>query len=112
MNNTTTVNGIEIKTIDITAKQWFDKINGNSYFSAQITLNFGTYTAVTIPVPFQYGYGDSYQYEAFKQLQKLGYIDPSEKGLSAWRYYENKSIVVRNTKIEKCLKRDVIAWGA
>ena len=31
----------KIKTLDITAKEWFDKVNGNSYFSAQVTVNFG-----------------------------------------------------------------------
>jgi len=101
-----------INTIDITAKQWFDKVNGNSYFSAQITLNYGTDSEVIIPVPFQYGYGDSYQYEAFKQLQELGYIAKQVNSTSGWRYYEDNGIVVRNNKIEKCLKRDVIAWGA
>ena len=31
----------KLKTIDIQAKEWFDKANGNSYFSGEITLNFG-----------------------------------------------------------------------
>ena len=29
----------ELKTIDIFAKQWRDKINGNSYFSSRVVLN-------------------------------------------------------------------------
>ena len=32
---------LKIKTIDIQAKEWFDKVNGNSYFSANVTINYG-----------------------------------------------------------------------
>ena len=32
---------IEIKTIDVCTKTWFDKVNGNTYFAQEITLNFG-----------------------------------------------------------------------
>ena len=31
----------QLKTIDINAKEWRDKINGNSYFSSDVTLNYG-----------------------------------------------------------------------
>ena len=31
----------DLKTIDIEAKEWRDKVNGNSYFSSDITLNYG-----------------------------------------------------------------------
>jgi len=36
-----------MKTIDINAKEWFDKINGNSYFAGTITLDFGMKTEET-----------------------------------------------------------------
>ena len=58
-----------IKTIDIQAKEWFDKVNGNSYFAALVTVNFGMSDEKTIKVPYQYGYGDSSRYESIKQLQ-------------------------------------------
>jgi len=64
-----------IHTLDINALNWFDKVNGNSYFSAQITINYGTPTANTIKLPFQYGYGDQYRYEAVSTLITLGYLN-------------------------------------
>jgi hypothetical protein len=36
-----------INTIDIQAKEWFDRINGNSYFSGQVTLDYGQETEKT-----------------------------------------------------------------
>ena len=29
-----------MKTLDINAREWFDKVNGNSYFSAQIVVDY------------------------------------------------------------------------
>jgi hypothetical protein len=49
-----------LKTIDIEAKEWRDKVNGNSYFSSDITLNYGMNDQEIIKLPFQYGYGDFY----------------------------------------------------
>ena len=31
----------QLKTIDIEAKEWRDKIYGNSYFSSDVALNYG-----------------------------------------------------------------------
>lgn len=63
-----------VNTIDVNALSWFDKVNGNSYFSAQVTLNYGTPEAVTFALPFQYGYGDQYRYEALSLLIEKGYL--------------------------------------
>ena len=30
-----------IKTIDVNCKEWFDKLNGNSYFAGTISINYG-----------------------------------------------------------------------
>lgn len=32
---------MKIKTIDITAKEWFDRVNGNSYHSVRTVINYG-----------------------------------------------------------------------
>jgi hypothetical protein len=101
----------KIKTLDITAKQWFDKVNGNSYFSARVTVNYAQDDEKTIYVPFQYGYGDHYRTVAFEALQKNGIIPPLQLMRSDWRYYQDNGIIARHSKQEKCLKRDVIAWG-
>ena len=41
------------QTIDINAKEWFDKVNGNSYFCGTITINYGMKTEQTFLMPFQ-----------------------------------------------------------
>lgn len=101
----------KIRTIDIQAKEWFDRINGNSYFSARITINYGTDNSETYVLPFQYGYGDHYEYQALKHLVHVGRIKDVETHESLWRYCDRNGIVKRATKQENCLKRDVVAYG-
>jgi hypothetical protein len=97
---------MKLKTIDINAKEWFDKINGNSYFSGEITLNYGTKTEKTIKMPFQYGYGEHYTQEAGARLTEAGYIK-TEKNFCLWRYCRDNKIILRTSKQENCKKRDL-----
>lgn len=46
-----------IKTIDLHELNWFDKSAGNTYFSAQVVINFGMKDQKTVNIPYQYGYG-------------------------------------------------------
>jgi hypothetical protein len=108
---TTTQTTTAIQSVNVTAKQWFDKVNGNSYFSAQIVINAGLPTQQTICVPFQYGYGSAYEYAAFKKLQELGFIRKQDNMCNPYGYFSDNNIPCSYTKIEKCLKREVIAWG-
>lgn len=99
-----------MKTIDIQAKEWFDKINGNSYFSAIVTIDFGLKTEKVVYVPFQYGYGSSYQTKSIEQLQKDGIL-PNE-GTIYHQWFKDNGIIVRSSIKDKCLKREVINWGS
>ncbi len=112
MNTVSNADPVIIKSIDVQAKEWFDKANGNSYFSAQVTVNFGLSDQQIIYVPYQYGYGDQYTYEAFKAIQAANLIPAQDSMQSPWRYYEAHGIISRNTKHEKCTKKDVIYWGS
>ena len=100
-----------VKVIDISAKEWFDRVNGNSYFSAHISID-GKYTA---RLPYQYGYGDHYIDMASQWLDENRIIDNkrnsngSRTGLSY--YCRENGIILVSYKQEKCLKREVIAWG-
>ena len=96
---------MKIKTIDINAKEWFDKVNGNSYFSAEIVLNFGLKDFKIIKLPFQYGYGDQYEYESFKEIKEVLNLKTDTNAL--WRYCKENKIILRNNKQENCLKRDL-----
>ena len=65
------------KSLFIEGREWFDKVNGNSYFSARIWVDGGQVAILT----FQYGYGDQYLYEAQRKLVELGYLPESNQGL-------------------------------
>ena len=98
-----------IKTLDIQAKEWFDRTYGNSYFSAQVTINFGMKDERVVYVPFQYGYGDAYVTKSYEQLQKDGIL-PNDQTIY-WKWFEDNNIIVRHSKRD-ALKRDVKAWGS
>lgn len=99
-----------IKTIDVTAKEWFDKVNGNSYFSARVVLNYGMDDAVSFAIPFQYGYGDHYIDTAQQELRKRGLIEYRDL-FKLWHVCRDNNIILRTQKHENCRKRDVIAYG-
>ena len=102
-----------MKTIDIQAKEWFDRVNGNSYFSIQITLDFGTKKEQKIYVPMEYGYGDYYMDKAKTKLIELRKLILKGRLLRSPLTYicRQRKIILRYSKQEKCLKRDVIHWG-
>ena len=68
------------RSLFVEGREWFDKINGNSYFSARIWIDGGQVAILT----FQYGYGEQYLYEAQKKLLELGYISQENKNNSLW----------------------------
>jgi hypothetical protein len=92
-----------MKTLDINSREWFDKINGNSYFSAEIVINYGTPSERKYFLPFQYGYGDHYKYQAFELLQDNHEIPDNINHL--WQLKDTQTIV-RANKI-KALKREL-----
>lgn len=99
---------MKIKTIDIQAKEWFDKINGNSYFSAVITLNYGMNDATGYVLPFQYGYGAHFIHCAYIYLENKGLLKPGAKPGALSQYCRDNKIVLRTSKKENCLKRELI----
>lgn len=101
---------MKIKTLDITAKEWFDRANGNSYFSAQITINYGMKTEKTVYLPIQYGYSSYYMEAAAKELAELKHITMAEN-TPLWKHCQGKKIILRDSKYCNCLKRDVTAHG-
>jgi len=92
--------------LEIDAKEWFDKANGNSYFSATITLDDEYITEL----PFQYGYGDHYISVAFEELAK--HWDNLFTGLNPKQYRqfcEENKIKLITFKQENCKKRELVA---
>ena len=73
------------RSLFIECREWFDKVNGNSYFSARIWVDGGQVAIL----PFQYGYGDQFLYESQKKLLELGYIPQEEKNAGLWTIAQN-----------------------
>ena len=97
---------IQVKTIDIQAKEWFDKINGNSYFACLVTINFGMSDEKIIKVPFQYGYGDHYRTRTIEQLQTDGIL-PNLPTYEFRNWFIDNGIIVRYSKQENCKKSEL-----
>jgi hypothetical protein len=97
---------MKVKTIDVNAKEWFDKINGNSYFSGSIVVNYGMKTEKEFIMPFQYGYGDQFMQEAKARLHEHNVISGRDSQ-ALWSYCRDNNIILRANKRENCLKKEV-----
>lgn len=105
------MNSKDLKTIDINAKEWFDRVNGNSYFAAVVTLNYGMKDAESFSLPFQYGYDSHYIDIANQELIRRGIIigERYNNGTypALWRYCEENNIVLRTSKEKNCKQREL-----
>ncbi len=99
----------DIKTLDIHGKEWFDRINGNSYHSVRVIINYGTPTQKTLVGSFRYGYGNSYEQTAGELLADE--VGESKYIYPLWSWCNDRNIVLRSDIQRKCLKRDVVAHG-
>jgi len=93
----------KIKTIDIQAKEWFDKVNGNSYFAGTVTVNYGLKSEQSFNMPFQYGYGDSYYHKGLELLKKANLLDKDDYHHSI----RQRGIIVRNNIQRECKKAEL-----
>jgi len=99
-----------MKSIVIQAKEWRDKKYGNSYFSAQIYIHTKDGKQENLYIPFGYGYRNSYEGAALIAVQnKYNIKELDNTHLSLWARL-NKIHFHSNIN-EKCLKREVKAWG-
>ena len=85
----------------VIGKQWFDRVNGNSYCAVRVYKDGET----ILTLPFTYGYGDYYLQYAKEELVKAGTI-PQEMAMTHCNELFNQQEL-----IEGCKKRDVMAWG-
>lgn len=96
----------KIFTIDIQAKEWFDKVNGNSYHAGEITINFGKENEKNFYFSLTYGYGDSYKQSALKLLADKN-IFPTNDIIKLHEYIKNNSIEVRANIVRDCKKSEL-----
>jgi len=90
-----------IKTVDLTTLEWFDKVNGNTYFVSRIVVNYGMKDQAAFIDQFQYGYGDQSEWTCISLLKK------HYNGLPdvIWRLKES-GIIIRVSK-RSGLKREL-----
>jgi len=97
-----------MQNITIIAKRWFDKINGNTYFSS-VGLIDGE---VKVKINFSYGYGNHYEYATFAELEKKGFINDVEHyknggTVSPFRYCQEKGLKYYSTHSDVKRKKDL-----
>ena len=77
----------KVTNITISARRWFDSINGNTYHSVDVFAN-GKFLGRE---PFTYGYDDAFLQTAHKILQDKGIYKKTDKRLASGSdadYYE------------------------
>ncbi len=93
-----------IQEIHVIGKEWFDRVNGNSYnavrFDVYVTGRNGNRT-ISVVLPFKYGYGDYY-------MQRVSEYCLEYFGLDRMAVHNlvTSDNIVRNLK-----KSEVTAWG-
>ena len=60
--------------------KWFDKVNGNTYFSNRVWVD----GKIAFTTGFSYGYGEAYLHAAIAELHARGYFT-TENAPSAWQ---------------------------
>lgn len=118
MNQTETKAVIPAKqgdNITIIGRRWFDKINGNTYFSAVGLIN----GIEVVNIPFEYGYGDHYADQIdhyadqiFAKMEKAGYCPDVEHYNNSgserlWQYCERKGLVKYVSVSDVTRKKDL-----
>ena len=95
-----------MRSVFVEGKSWFDKSGGNSYFAVRIHID----GKLGIVLPFQYGYGNQYEYEAVRALSVAGLL-PSGFDVSAslWRLREFG--IDAYSAISEAKKADVVRFG-
>ena len=84
----------ELKTIDIVALGYRDKINGVSYFSSNVILNHGLKNSIQLKIPFQYGYELQYVSTSLEEVSK------HFKRSQWYKKYMNKDMIEEKYKIK------------
>lgn len=91
----------------VNAVKWFDRINGNTYHSINITrLEDGA----QIAHEWTYGYGEAYRQTTLETLSKAGWLPKNYTKENLYLYErENQYPILYN--VSEGLKRDMIANG-
>lgn len=95
------------KTIDIVGKEWFDKVNGNTYCSVQVTFDYRLETHKTYYIPMKYG---DYEQTAYEFLVENEII-PKQKSYGIWPFCQKYGLILRSYCYRNCTKKETQAFG-
>jgi hypothetical protein len=62
-------------SIFIEGRLWFDKVNGNTYFSNRVWVN----GKIEFIMPMEYGYDNQYEHRALQELKERGFINSTTR---------------------------------
>lgn len=96
-----------IKTIDIQAKKWFQRLYGNTYFTAEITVNFDMESEQSISLPFQYGFGNHFEDVARNELVERGLVTKTTDYDSLHSICHDMGIILRSSSHDVKRKKDL-----
>lgn len=91
-------------TFFIECRKWFDKVNGNTYHSVQISVG----GKVVRTIGMTYGYGSAWEQTACSALKEMGYIPNNDSHcfyISQFADYAGKKNVY--STVSTGLKRDL-----
>ena len=95
-----------MRSVFVEAKTWFDKAGGNSYFSARIHID----GKIAMVLPFQYGYGNQFEYEAVKALWGNGKLPVGFEATAPLFRLRDFGVDAYST-ISEAKKADVVRFG-
>jgi hypothetical protein len=95
------------------AVRWFDKVNGNTYHSVNIT---NIKTGKTIYCPMTYGYSEQYRHTALEAMAKAGWLPEKYRSNqiqseNSFYMYERENNYPIMWNVTDGLKRDCVANG-
>ena len=97
----------KINSIIIIGRRWFERVNGNTYHTAQIFINGKCVHRTT----FSYGYGDQFIWTAYKWLENKDYVHPEHQKHGAtepiWQYCQRNDITFSYTVVDVSRKKDL-----
>ena len=91
--------------VRIEVKSWFDKVNGNSYWSSRAYVE----GELVVVLPMNYGYDDHGVQETMEQVAE--YLNKPEVQGGFRRYCREHNIILDYTIETGCLKKDMVSHG-
>ncbi len=92
--------------LNIQVNEWFDKVNGNSYWSARATVG----QHIVAVLPFQYGYESHGMYKTVETIYEA-FTDRTDDCKTTRSRLEEMGFVMEYDKIEDCTESSVRRWG-